>query len=108
MHTLAVQKAVVCDCEGDGNGGRGICAFMGGIDITAGRYDNGQHNLFPTDGRYKDDWYQVRRALFQDTIFKPRNGQVCADGRRADAGHCWRRSGWRVRWLQPTKHCLHQ
>ena len=71
-----LQKAVVCDVpagsiNGPGNTpstrgegpkhGREVVAFVGGIDLTVGRYDNGSHKLFPTDDpAFKTDWYIVR------------------------------------------------
>lgn len=48
------QKAVVCDAdpgfgaEDDDDQPRGVVAFVGGLDITNGRYDNPEFHLFGT------------------------------------------------------------
>ena len=54
------QKTVVCDAEiGDGSGRRRLVGFVGGIDITDGRYDNPRYPLFKTlFSLHKDDFYQ--------------------------------------------------
>lgn len=54
------QKTVVCDAEvGDGSSRRRLVGFVGGIDITDGRYDNPRYPLFKTlFSLHKDDFYQ--------------------------------------------------
>ena len=41
------QKTVICDAE-DGDGSRRVVAFIGGLDITDGRYDSPEFPLFKT------------------------------------------------------------
>ena len=41
------QKTVICDAE-DGDGSRRVVAFIGGLDITDGRYDSPDFPLFKT------------------------------------------------------------
>ena len=41
------QKSVICDAEFEG-GKRQIIAFIGGLDITEGRYDSPDFPLFKT------------------------------------------------------------
>ena len=54
------QKAVICDADlGDGSGRRRLIGYVGGIDITDGRYDNPQYNLFKTlFSLHAGDFYQ--------------------------------------------------
>ena len=45
------QKSVVCDapCDpGSYDGRRKLIAYVGGLDLTGGRYDNPEHNIFST------------------------------------------------------------
>lgn len=55
------QKCVIVDRDiGDEDGRRGIGAFVGGIDLTDGRWDTFQHHLFETlPFEHKDDFYQM-------------------------------------------------
>lgn len=41
------QKSVICDAPGEG-GQRRLVAFVGGLDLTGGRYDTPNHELFKT------------------------------------------------------------
>ena len=41
------QKTVICDAEDD-DGSRRVVAFIGGLDITDGRYDSPEFPLFKT------------------------------------------------------------
>ena len=42
-----------------GSGVRQLTAFVGGIDVTNGRYDTGRHSLFRTlDFEHSDDMHQ--------------------------------------------------
>ncbi len=42
-----------------GSGVRQLTAFVGGIDVTNGRYDTGRHSLFRTlDFEHADDMHQ--------------------------------------------------
>lgn len=65
------QKYVLLDCEGEG-GRRELKAFFGGLDLTQGRFDWGEHPILPTDprcakfrrsltldGETYDDWYNA-------------------------------------------------
>ncbi|XP_077236735.1 phospholipase D alpha 1-like [Tasmannia lanceolata] len=54
------QKTVTLDAPISGdNSQRQIISFVGGIDITDGRYDNEKHTLFRTlDTIYRDDFLQ--------------------------------------------------
>ena len=54
------QKTVVCDTEvGDGSDRRRLIGFVGGIDITDGRYDNPRYPLFSTlRTLHEGDFYQ--------------------------------------------------
>jgi phospholipase D1/2 len=44
------QKSVVCDAPDPGSqdGRRKLVAYVGGLDLTAGRYDTPEHNIFST------------------------------------------------------------
>ena len=42
------QKTVICDAEDEDYGLRRVVAFIGGLDITDGRYDNCEFQLFKT------------------------------------------------------------
>ena len=57
------QKTVVCDIPVGGievSGARRLVGFVGGVDITNGRYDNPTFPLFKTlFGRHAGDFYQV-------------------------------------------------
>ena len=54
------QKTVVCDADlGDGSGRRRLIGFLGGIDITDGRYDSPEYPLFKTlFSLHAGDFYQ--------------------------------------------------
>lgn len=54
------QKTIICDTEaGDGSGLKRLIAFIGGIDITDGRYDTPEFHLFKTlDTVHSGDFYQ--------------------------------------------------
>jgi len=54
------QKTVVCDAElGDGSGRRCLVGFVGGIDITDGRYDSPEYPLYSTIfSLHAGDFYQ--------------------------------------------------
>jgi len=54
------QKNVICDSEiGDGSGLRQLIAFIGGIDLTDGRYDTPEFHLFKTIHTvHAGDFYQ--------------------------------------------------
>jgi hypothetical protein len=56
-----LQKTVMCDCAcPHGTEKRRVMAFVGGLDITKGRYDTPEHPLYPPDNRFDDDFRQVR------------------------------------------------
>ncbi len=48
------QKMVVVDCE-ESDGRRGIRAFLGGLDMTKGRFDFAEHPVAPAPGDGKGD-----------------------------------------------------
>lgn len=51
------QKTVILDADA-GNGKRKIIAFVGGLDLCSGRYDNPQHPLFRSLNTFhKDDYH---------------------------------------------------
>ena len=54
------QKTVICDAEiGDGSGRRRLVGYVGGIDITDGRYDNPRYQLFRSlFSLHAGDFYQ--------------------------------------------------
>jgi len=54
------QKTVICDADiGDGSGRRRLIGYVGGIDITDGRYDNPKYHLFRTIfSLHAGDFYQ--------------------------------------------------
>lgn len=52
------QKCVILDAEAEGEEKRRLIAFMGGVDLTNGRYDTPEHSLFKTlPSLHKDDFY---------------------------------------------------
>jgi len=53
------QKTVSLDASIKGSGNRQVVSFVGGIDLSDGRYDNEIHSLFRTlNTVYKDDFHQ--------------------------------------------------
>ena len=66
------QKTVVCDIpvsDIEVSGARRLVGFVGGVDITNGRYDNPTFPLFKTlFGRHAGDFYQVTiREMLEDS-----------------------------------------
>ena len=55
------QKAVILDTAGDREDyPRRVTAYMGGIDLTSGRYDNAEHSIFGTlDTTHSADFHQA-------------------------------------------------
>ena len=54
------QKTVICDTDA-GDGMKRLVAFVGGIDLTDGRYDTPEFHLFSTlRTLHAGDFYQVR------------------------------------------------
>mmetsp|Transcript_26055 Transcript_26055/g.47936 ORF Transcript_26055/g.47936 Transcript_26055/m.47936 type:complete len:820 (+) Transcript_26055:453-2912(+) len=52
------QKYIIMDAPRPGGGGRELFAFVGGIDLTAGRWDNVKHPLFRSlQSQHKGDTY---------------------------------------------------
>jgi hypothetical protein len=50
----------MCDAVGADGSSLQVVAFIGGLDITLGRYDTAHHHLFPVpDGRFDNDFMQV-------------------------------------------------
>ena len=54
------QKSVILDTLTEGDDGfRRVTAYMGGIDLTSGRYDDAEHHLFSTLATvHSADFYQ--------------------------------------------------
>ena len=54
------QKTVICDAEYEGDESlRKIVAFIGGLDITDGRYDTPEFHLFKTlKTHHQGDFYR--------------------------------------------------
>ncbi|KAL5264098.1 hypothetical protein ACHWQZ_G005247 [Mnemiopsis leidyi] len=51
------QKTVICDEE---NASCGTVAYLGGLDLTVGRYDDQNHSLFESiSNQHADDFYQT-------------------------------------------------
>ena len=42
------QKSVICDAPPCAGGRSRLVAFVGGLDLTGGRYDTPEHELFKT------------------------------------------------------------
>mmetsp|Transcript_11188 Transcript_11188/g.28203 ORF Transcript_11188/g.28203 Transcript_11188/m.28203 type:complete len:665 (-) Transcript_11188:168-2162(-) len=58
MYFTHHQKSVICDAAHP-DGTRRAVAYMGGLDLTAGRWDTPAHNLFKTlETAHKEDFYQ--------------------------------------------------
>jgi len=56
------QKSVVCDEPSKSGGQSTLVAYLGGIDLTDGRYDTPEHPLFSslaTGGVHSEDFYQA-------------------------------------------------
>merc|ERR1719221_756021 len=52
------QKFIIVDAPKEEGGGRELLAFVGGIDLTLGRWDNRQHPLFRSlQSTHKGDAY---------------------------------------------------
>ena len=66
------QKFVVCDAPRTGGGGtadRELRGFIGGIDLTEGRWDNRQHPLFRTlNTDHKGDMYNGCFGKIKDSV----------------------------------------
>ncbi|CAO2151033.1 unnamed protein product [Urochloa humidicola] len=62
LKTLAFshhQKSVIVDVAGGDGNRRRIAAFIGGLDLTNGRYDTPEHSLFRTlNTTHSNDFYQ--------------------------------------------------
>jgi len=53
------QKTIIADSPGEDGDKRSLTAFVGGLDVTDGRYDMPEHPLFKSIlGKHKDDFYQ--------------------------------------------------
>ena len=87
------QKFVVLDADG-GGGKRVVKAFFGGLDLTKGRFDWGDHPFLTTDsttaqllaringgGRFYDDWYNAE--------FQTKNPKDDQPGDPAMPRQCW-------------------
>ncbi|CAL9178231.1 phospholipase D gamma 1-like [Musa acuminata AAA Group] len=61
------QKQVVVDADA-GNNTRKIIAFVGGLDLCGGRYDNPKHPLFRTlQTLHKDDYHNPNFVNYDDS-----------------------------------------
>ncbi len=66
------QKSVICDTKLHHNSQRGLVAFVGGLDLTNGRWDTPDHELFKTmHNEHLEDFYQSNAPSIPAT-------QVCA------------------------------
>ena len=53
------QKAVIVDTADTSTEKRRVTAFIGGIDVTTGRYDDAEHSLFRENHTtHSHDWMQ--------------------------------------------------
>ena len=53
------QKAVILDTADERSERRRVTAFIGGIDLTTGRYDDAEHSLFRENHTvHSHDWMQ--------------------------------------------------
>ena len=58
------QKTVIVDADA-GDNRRKIVAFVGGLDLSAGRYDTPHHHLFRTlQTVHSDDFHNPTFAVF--------------------------------------------
>jgi len=65
------QKTVICDADGwfGPSGKRKIVAYIGGIDLTAGRFDDSSHPLFSTlQTTHRGDYYNGLAAGFDESV----------------------------------------
>ena len=63
------QKTVVVDAEIAGSDKRRLVGFIGGVDLTDGRFDTPEFPLFryqETHGCEGEDFYQARRIRRRD------------------------------------------
>lgn len=94
------QKFVVmdCPCPGDSQSRRTIKAFLGGLDLTQGRFDWPEHPILPEDpaaaffrrvtssGRTVHDWYN---AEFTSPTLSADRHSVLADNNRTTPRQPW-------------------
>ena len=58
------QKCVLVDTQEEYGNNRKITAFIGGLDLTDGRYDTPEHRLFQDlDTVFKDDIHQPTSSV---------------------------------------------
>ncbi len=58
------QKGVICGSKAS------VVSFVGGIDIARGRYDNGEHVLFPRSidrSLWRNDWYSPETQMDENS-----------------------------------------
>ena len=46
------QKSIICDAPSSGDNPRRLVSFVGGLDLTNGRWDTPNHELFATITKY--------------------------------------------------------
>ena len=57
------QKSIICDAPSSGDSPRRLISFVGGLDLTNGRWDTPNHELFATITKEHDgDFYQNNAA----------------------------------------------
>ena len=67
------QKTVVVDAEMTGSDKRRLVGFIGGVDLTDGRFDTPEFPLFryqETHGCEGEDFYQARRIRRREKQFQ--------------------------------------
>jgi len=66
------QKTIIADTSSQGGDKRTLTAFVGGLDITDGRYDTPDHPLFKSiTGKHEGDFYQ-NSAVGVTSVHGPR------------------------------------
>ena len=67
------QKSIICDANGSSpNSTRRIIAYVGGLDLTEGRYDTPNHELFST--LLNENEGDFRNANCSGSMVKPTQG----------------------------------
>lgn len=62
------QKSVIVDADA-GNYKRKIIAFIGGLDLTTGRYDTPEHPIFRTlQTVHKEDYHNPNYTVIPDFV----------------------------------------
>jgi hypothetical protein len=60
----------MCDVAGRDGSSREIVAFVGGLDVTMGRYDTSQHPVMPgANPAFAEDYRSVLCLLFKGSAY---------------------------------------